>query len=274
MRELSSAYPVWFCDVWGVVHNGVHHFPDAVDALVRHRANGGTAVLITNAPRLANNVEVQLDRLGVNRLAWDAVVTSGDVTQSLLAKHDGETVFHLGPERDLGIFAGMNVRRRRLEEAKVVLCTGLFDDTRETPDDYARTFERMLDSGLAMICANPDMVVRRGAKLIYCAGALAERYRAMGGRVLMAGKPFDPIYDLALRVAGEARGREIEKANCLAIGDGPETDIKGAANFGIDCVLVAGGITDERLSVAALERKVRLLVPDAEIVKTMPSLSW
>lgn len=274
MRELSSAYPVWFCDVWGVVHNGVHHFPDAVDALAKHRANGGTVILITNAPRLAANVEVQLDRLGVDRLAWDAVVTSGDVTQNLLAKHSGETVFHLGPARDLGIFEGIKVRRGRVDEAKVVLCTGLFDDTRETPDDYAKTFEKMLSSGLTMICANPDLVVRRGTNLIYCAGALAERYRAMGGHVLMAGKPFDPIYDLALNVAGEVRGTKVEKATCLAIGDGPETDIKGAANYGIDCALVAGGITDERLSLEALERHVRQLVPNARIVKTVPSLSW
>jgi ribonucleotide monophosphatase NagD (HAD superfamily) len=125
-----------------------------------------------------------------------------------------------------------------------------------------------------MICANPDLVVRRGSNLIYCAGALAERYSAMGGHVLMAGKPFDPIYDLALDVAGEARGTKVEKANCLAIGDGPETDIKGAASYGIDCVLVAGGITDERLSLDALERHVKRLLPEAKIVKTMPNLSW
>jgi HAD superfamily hydrolase (TIGR01459 family) len=274
MRGLSPLYPVWLCDVWGVVHNGVQHFSQAVDALMQHRANGGTVILITNAPRLAGNVEIQLDRLGVNRLAWDAVVTSGDVTQDLLAKHEDETVFHLGPERDLGIFEGLKVHRGPLEVAKVVLCTGLFDDTRETPDHYADTLNKMLASGLTMICANPDVVVRRGSHLIYCAGALAERYSAMGGQVLMAGKPFAPMYELALSVAGRVRGKTIEKTDCLAIGDGPETDIKGAANYGIECVLIAGGITDERLPLEMLERNVRLLVPEAKIVKTVPDLRW
>lgn len=274
MRELSSLYPVWFCDVWGVVHNGVHHFAEAVDALMRHRANGGTVILLTNAPRLAGNVEIQLDRLGVNRLAWDVVVTSGDVTQNLLAKYDGETVFHIGPERDLGIFDGVNVRRGSLDAARAVLCTGFYDDTREVTDDYVDTLKKMLALGLPMICANPDVVVRRGTQLIYCAGALAERYNTMGGQVLMAGKPFDPIYELSLSVADRVRGKRVEKAECLAIGDGPETDIKGAANFGIACVLVASGITDSRLSLEALEQNVRLLVPGATIVKTMPNLRW
>jgi HAD superfamily hydrolase (TIGR01459 family) len=274
MRNLSSLYPVWLCDVWGVVHNGVEPFADAVNALTQHRANGGTVILITNAPRLAGNFEQQLYGLGVSRTAWDAVVTSGDVTQDLLAKYSGETVYHLGPERDLGIFVNMDVRRGPLTDAKVVLCTGLFDDTRETPDDYVATLEQMLASNLTMICANPDTVVRRGAQLVYCAGALAERYSATGGSVVMAGKPFEPIYDFAIKAASQARGKTVEKAHCLAIGDGPETDVRGAANNGIDCVLVGGGVSDERLSIAALERNVRLLLPHAKIVTTMRSLRW
>ena len=178
------------------------------------------------------------------RNAYDAVVTSGDVTRTLIGRYAGRGVYHLGPERDQGIFRGLEVARVPLAEASAVLCTGLFDDTREGPDNYAETYADMLARGLQMICANPDKIVRRGDHIIYCSGALAERYAALGGDVLMAGKPFAPIYDLALAEAARIRGGAVAKPDVLCIGDGPETDIKGAADNGFDALLVAGGISD------------------------------
>jgi HAD superfamily hydrolase (TIGR01459 family) len=273
MQDLSIRYPVWFCDVWGVVHDGIRCFPAAVDALRRHRERGGLVLLITNAPRPHANVEAQLQRLG-GAGTYDRVVTSGDVTRSLLEQHRGGTVHHIGPERDLGIFEGTGVARADVAEAEAVLCTGLLDDEAETPEDYRPSFEPMIARGLALICANPDLVVRRGDRLVHCAGALAKLYADMGGETLLAGKPYPPIYDLALAEAARLAGRSIAKAEVLAIGDGPDTDIRGAAENGFDALLIGGGIHEPGVSLEKLERDIRARIPSARIVRTLEELAW
>ena len=274
MKQFSGRYPVWFCDIWGVVHDGVKPVPGTVDVLLRHRANGGTVILVTNSPRSHIGVEQQLRDIGVAPESHDAIVTSGDVTRDLLVHHGGGKVFHLGPGRDLSIFAGLDLARVGLEEAKAVLCTGLFDDEKDKLEDYTSLFSGMRQRGLTMICANPDKIVRKGERILYCAGALAERYAAAGGTVLMAGKPYRPIYELALAKAEQVRGQKIDSDSLLAIGDGPETDIKGATDFGIDAILVADGITDASLGLAAAEAAVRAIVPGARIVATLAALTW
>ena len=274
MREFSGRYPVWFCDIWGVVHDGLKPVPATVEVLSRHRANGGTVILVTNSPRSNIGVEQQLRAIGVAPESHDAIVTSGDVTRDLMVHHGGGKVFHLGPGRDLSIFAGLDIARVALEEAKAVLCTGLFDDEKDKLEDYAPLFGEMRQRGLTMICANPDKIVRKGSRILYCAGALAERYAAVGGTVLMAGKPYRPIYELALAEAERIRGKRIDSGSLLAIGDGPETDIKGAADFGIDAILVADGITDASQGLAAAEAAVRAIVPGARIVATLAELAW
>src|SRR5262245_3148815 len=261
MKDLSARYPVWLCDIWGVVHNGVAHFPWAVEALQRHRGNGGVVVLLTNAPRSAAKVAAHLAHLGVTDEHYDLIVTSGDVTHDLMLPYDGHRIYYLGPERDLGVLDDLTIERSAPDEAEVILCVGLVHDGIETPQDYVELLMRMSRRGLPMICANPDKVVRRGSKLVYCAGALAELYASMGGEVTMAGKPYRPIYDLALSRAREKRP-SLSSGNILAIGDGPETDIKGAADYGLDVVLItAGGISEEGLDPARLEAETRKLVP-------------
>ncbi|MBC8038460.1 MAG: TIGR01459 family HAD-type hydrolase [Rhizobiales bacterium] len=271
MRELSERYPVWFCDIWGVVHNGIATFPSAIEALIKHRRNGGTVILVSNSPRTSAGVDQQLAGIGVDPASHDAVVTSGDVTRTLVETHGGGKVFHLGPSRDQSIFHGLAVARTELSEAHTVLCTGLFDDAHETPGDYAPLLKEMLARELSMICANPDKTVRKGNRILYCAGSLADAYAAMGGKVLMAGKPYRPIYDLAMQEASRIRGGAIQVDQVLAIGDGPETDIRGAAAYGIDAVLVAEGISD---GLDRLEQDVKRAVPDARIVTTMRQLAW
>jgi HAD superfamily hydrolase (TIGR01459 family) len=274
MHSLSSQYPVWFCDVWGVIHDGVDAFATACNALMRHRANGGRVLLVTNAPRRADDVMQQLTRLHVPAESYDAVITSGDVTRDLIATLGRGAVHHIGPPRDLGLFAGLETTLVPLEQAHAVVCTGLFDDTTETPDDYRETYRHMRELGLAMICANPDKIVRRGPDIVYCAGALAEQYEAAGGTVHMAGKPFAPIYDYGFRIASDLMGTTVLRSQILAIGDGPETDIAGAAANGLDCVLITGGISDATLSSEAIAREVRAQVPAARIVKVLPELAW
>lgn len=274
MQQFSQAYPVWFCDIWGVVHNGLTPFPITVEALSRHRRNGGTVILVTNSPRSHSGVEKQLIDIGVDPASHDRIVTSGDVTQVLMRQHGGGRVFHLGPARDYSIYDGTGVERVPVEEAHAVLCTGLFDDRNDKLEDYAPLLADLKARNLVMICANPDKIVRIGDHILYCAGTLADLYMAKGGTVLMAGKPHAPIYDLALSEASRIRRLAIDRTAILAIGDGPETDIRGAADYGIDALLVAEGITDASAGLYVVEETVKQAVPHARIVATVHDLSW
>jgi HAD superfamily hydrolase (TIGR01459 family) len=244
---LAGDYDIVLSDVWGVVHNGIAATPEACDALTRFRAGGGTVVLLTNAPRPGANVRQILDRLAVPHSAYDAIVSSGDVARALIIARAGERVFHIGPERDLPMFEGLDAPITELERADYAVCSGLFDDTVETPQDYEPLVERMRARTLPMICANPDVVVERGDKLVYCAGAIADLYAAAGGEVVYAGKPYRPIYEQALSVAEAARGAPVKHHRLLAIGDSVRTDIKGAAALGIDSLFVTAGIHAEEL---------------------------
>jgi len=244
---LAVAYDIVLSDVWGVVHNGIAAYPEAGQALTRFRGRGGTVVLVSNSPRPGKPVVRQLDGFGVMRSAYDGVVTSGDVTRSVLAERHGAHVFHIGPERDLPIFDGLDLLFTSLEAADCVVCSGLFDDETETAEDYRELIGRMRERKLTMVCANPDVVVERGDRLVYCAGAIADLYAAAGGEVIYTGKPYRPIYDLALGEAAALRGAPVDPARVLAIGDSVRTDFKGALGLGIDCLFVTAGIHAEEL---------------------------
>jgi HAD superfamily hydrolase (TIGR01459 family) len=243
---LARDYDVLLCDVWGVIHNGVAAFASACQALARFRAERGTVILITNAPRPGASVERMLERLGVPPAAYDAITSSGDVTRGIVEARLGERVFHLGPPRDLSIFAGLDVSFAPAETADYVVCSGLFDDTSEAPERYRALLAAMRARGLFMVCANPDIVVERGDQLVYCAGALADAYKELGGEVLYCGKPYAPIYTAALGKAAACRGGDTPPLDrVLAIGDSVRTDLKGAASFGVDCLFVISGIHAE-----------------------------
>jgi len=237
------AYDVLLCDLWGVVHNGLEAFPPACDALRRFRAAGGTVIFITNAPRPGSVVERLVKQLGISPNTYDAIVSSGDVTRGVVESRLSQRVFLLGPSRDLPIFAGLQVSFAPVDMADYVVCSGLFDDTSETPDDYREMLAAMRARSLFMVCANPDIVVERGETLVYCAGALADAYAEMGGEVLYCGKPHAPIYEAALGQAARIRGGAPPPLNrVLAIGDSIRTDLAGAAMFGIDCLFIVSGI--------------------------------
>lgn len=241
LDKVAEPYSLILCDVWGVVHNGVRVFDAAAEALCRAREAGKAVVLVTNAPRPGDAVARQLDTIGLPREAWDRLVTSGDVTRELI-RQGPRRVFHIGPDRDLAIYDGIDVELAEEFEATSVVCTGLFDDETESPEDYAELLQRLRARDLAFICANPDIVVERGDELIWCAGALARDYGLLGGRTVIAGKPHRPIYDKALEIGGEVLGRPVEPREVLAIGDGILTDVKGAEGAGIDVLYVTGGI--------------------------------
>lgn len=241
LEEATAGYSAILCDVWGVVHNGVRHFAAAAAALGRARDAGIPVVMVTNSPRLNGEVAAQMDALGVPRSAWDRIVTSGDVTRRLIAEGP-RRVFHIGPDRDLTLYDGLDVDLVEEFEASAAVCTGLFDDDTETPQEYTELLRRLRARNLPFICANPDIAVERGEKMIWCAGALARDYGQLGGRTLVAGKPHAPIYEAALASASELLDRPLERSKVLAIGDGMLTDVKGASDNGLDVLYISGGV--------------------------------
>jgi len=245
LSELVDGVEVILSDIWGVVHNGLEAFPEACEALHTYRQRGGTVILITNAPRPADSVQRQLRKLGVADEIYDAIVSSGDLTRHFVADHPGKKMFWLGPERDSSIYRGLDAVPAPLEQADYIVCTGLFDDETESAEDYRATMLQARERKLPLVCANPDIVVERGDRLIYCAGAIAELYRELGGEVIFYGKPHRPIYDRAMALASERRGSPAPLDRVLAIGDSVRTDLTGAHGFGIDCLFVTRGIHSE-----------------------------
>jgi HAD superfamily hydrolase (TIGR01459 family) len=246
---LARRFDALLCDVWGVIHNGRESFPEACAALARWRGQIGPVILISNAPRPAAAVARQLDGLAVPRSSWSAIVTSGDVSRSLLSTRAPGPAFRIGPAKDDPLYAGLGLEFASVETAAFIACSGPNDEDVETPEDYRAVMTIAAGRGLTMICANPDLVVQRGEALIYCAGALAKLYEALGGEVIWAGKPYAPIYDLAYEKAGRPERRRV-----LAIGDGLLTDLAGAREQGLDALFVADGV-----------HAAEALTPDGEI---------
>ncbi len=256
---IGDRFDFIICDVWGVLHNGMTAFPEAHQALTSLRQQGKTVILLSNAPRPHPDVMPQLDRLGVPRSAYDAMVSSGDITRDLLKQRPGQSVFLLGPDRDLPLLEGLDAPRAKLDAADYVLCTGLFDDEVESPDNYIPMLLQMLERGLPMLCANPDLIVERGPKHIYCAGAIAERYMEMGGKATLIGKPFGIAYEYAFNAFTRLQGHSANKNRTIAIGDAIRTDVKGASQYGISSLFIGNGIhaaeildQDRRLDPARL----------------------
>ena len=240
LREIASDYDALVCDVWGVLHDGQASRQEAVDALRQFRETRGRVVLLSNAPRPKRDVEAMFKRLGVALDCYDEIVTSGIATRADLETRKPSRMFHLGPERDRGIFEGLGIELTDIGEAEIVLNSGLFDDDVETPADYEERLAQMKARGLLMLCANPDWIVQRGGKLIHCAGALANEYEKIGGEVVYYGKPMTAIYEFVRAAAPGAK-------RMLAIGDGLHTDVKGANAAGIDALFIADGIHGEEI---------------------------
>jgi HAD superfamily hydrolase (TIGR01459 family) len=245
LSDLVDGVEVILSDIWGVVHNGLESFPEACEALHTFRQRGGTVILITNAPRPADSVQRQLRKLGVADEIYDAIVSSGDLTRNFVADHPGKKIFWIGPERDSSIHRGLDAVMAPLEQADYIICTGLFDDETESAEDYRAMMLQAREHKLPLICANPDIVVERGDRLIYCAGAIAELYRELGGEAIFYGKPHRPIYERAMALAAERRGQPTSLDRVLAIGDSVRTDLTGALGFGIDCLFLTRGIHSE-----------------------------
>jgi HAD superfamily hydrolase (TIGR01459 family) len=281
LHEVADRYDALFCDIWGVVHNGRTPFAEGCAALARFRETRGPVILVSNSPRPSDDVAFQLDELKVPREAWTGIVTSGDATREALRERAPGPAWALGPMRDAPLYEGTGIKFAEVpEEAAFVSCTGLFDDEIETPEDFRDRLKICVDRGLAMVCANPDRVVQRGGKTIFCAGALADIYVEYGGEVVMAGKPYPPIYAMATAEAERRLGRTPDRNRLLAIGDGLRTDIQGANGQGLDVVFTAAsGIHAREVTGAegefALDRVQALLTSvGAHAAYVMGELAW
>ncbi|HEY2051132.1 MAG TPA: TIGR01459 family HAD-type hydrolase [Caulobacteraceae bacterium] len=279
LSRLAGTYEVLFCDVWGVIHDGAHAFDDACEALARWRENVGPVILISNSPRPFEGVVEQLLALGAPRDSWTGIVTSGDATRALLAERSPGPAYRIGPRRDDPLFEGLGLDFSDLEAAAFIACSGPNNDEIETPDDYRELLTRAAARGLPMICANPDILVQRGPRLIYCGGALAQLYEELGGRVVMAGKPYGPIYAMARDAADLGLGRPADMRRILVVGDALATDIAGANRQGLDALFIGAGIHGAevvdhagRLDLAAAAR----LLEAKELAASwaMPRLTW
>lgn len=249
LRDLTAGVDIVLSDVWGVLHDGITAFPDACDALATFRQHGGKVILITNAPRPADSVRRQLRKFGVSDSVYDGIVSSGDLTRNYIAARPEQKVFAIGPSRDGPIYRGLDVQFAPLEQADYIVCTGPFDDDTETAEDYRAMMTEALKRNLTFICANPDIVVERGDRLITCAGAIAELYRSLGGEVIFFGKPYLPIYQQAVALAEGPNGHAAGWAGrILAIGDSVRTDVAGAHAAGINCIFLTRGIHAEEFA--------------------------
>lgn len=277
LERLAGEYDALFCDVWGVIRDGERILPAAVEALVAFREQGGAVVLVSNSPRRDAQMIGQLTAMGMADEAFDTAVTSGEATRDLLAGLAPGPAFKLGPDFDNSIYDGLELEFAPLDTARFIACTGLFDWLTETPEDYRDLLTEAKLRRLPMVCANPDIVVQGPeGRLVYCAGALAALYEALGGKTLYAGKPHPPIYDLAYRRLEALTGAPVDKSRILAIGDGPKTDLAGAQGEGLDALFISGGIHGGDLDQGGEGDAARALLEreGATARWTAPSLQW
>lgn len=254
-RDLLARYDVVFCDVWGVIHDGFQAYPGAVRALTAFRRQGGTVVLVSNAPVPAHRVARMLADRNVDPQSYDEIVSSGAIALEHVSAMNYHSVYAIGPrDRDAAFMEKLTAATVPLAQAQAIVCTGLNNDRTETVADYAAVLEGGIDLGLPFVCANPDLVVDVGGQHFVCAGALGEAYAALGGEVFWAGKPHPSAYETAHVKANEIRQADVPKSRILAIGDAIRTDLKAAEGAGVDALFVTSGIhRAETMTGAAID---------------------
>ncbi len=251
IADISAPYTAVLCDLWGCLHDGIRPFDAGLTALQTLCTQGKSVWLLTNSPRPSPDVIRQLDAIGVGRDLYHGVISSGDAAIAEVANGTyGSQIYHLGPARDLPFFKTLDVTLTTQDHADAIICTGLINDETETPDDYTNALLDAKNRDLPMLCANPDIIVDRGDKRIFCAGALAAAYDKIGGRVDYAGKPHAPIYRLALAKL-TAIHQNIRAADILCIGDGIHTDIAGATAQSMPSVFITGGLAARQTETRA-----------------------
>ena len=231
LREVYKHYDAFFIDLWGVMHNGIHLYPEAIEVVENLYKLKKRFVLMSNAPRPSKNVEKFLLNLKMDKIFTKKIFTSGEAAlKSLQQKIYGKIFFHLGPKRDASLFEGFEKNKKNLKDADFILCTGFLDNKKDSLDFYKNLLKNY--TRLKMICTNPDLIVHRGSKKEYCAGTLAEIFKQLGGKVIYFGKPHPEIYKFCVK----------KDEKILVIGDNIRTDIKGANNMKFDSLFITNGV--------------------------------
>ncbi len=268
LGQVADDYDAIFCDIWGVIHNGKIPFHQACDALERFRERA-PVVLITNAPNPSITIPESFREIGVPGEFYDAVVTAGDATIDALARRAPGPAFKIGPARDDKLYVGLEMNFSDLEDASFISCTGMYEDD-EHPDDYIEILGAARERGIPMVCANPDMKVKVGDDIIWCGGALGKAYEEMGGEVIYAGKPHEPIYRLCRAWLDEVTGYVPPPERILCIGDNIFTDLIGAKRQKMDCLFIQDGLNGD------MENRFKTLLGDHGISAryVAPRLRW
>ena len=231
LSKIHGKYDVFFIDLWGVVHNGIQVYPDAINVLKNLNKLNRRFVLLSNAPRPSKSVEKYLLNLKMDKALLKNIFTSGEAALKSLEKNAyGKKFFHLGPEKDKDLIKGFKKNKTSLNKCEFILCTGLFEGQESSLDYYKNLLKKYIK--LKMICTNPDLIVRRGSRSEYCAGSVATIFEKLGGEVVYFGKPYPEIYNFCIK----------KNETILAIGDNIRTDIKGANNMKFDSLFITGGI--------------------------------
>ena len=231
LREIQSKYDAFFIDLWGVIHNGIKPYPEAINVLDNLKKLNKRFVLMSNAPRPSKSVKNFLLKLNMDKALINNIFTSGEAALKSLQKNSyGVFFYHLGPQRDDSIFEEFKENKVKLDKADFILCTGFLDEQEESLEYYKKLLKKYIH--LKMICTNPDLVVHRGDKQEYCAGTLAEIFKELGGEVTYFGKPYPEIYNFCIK----------KNEKILVIGDNIKTDIKGANNMKLDSLFITWGV--------------------------------
>jgi len=248
LNDVAANYDAILCDVWGVVHDGTKIFKPATDALARFKATRGPVILVSNAPVPGHRVRTPISRLGGTDDFYDGIVTSGDVTRAELKARAPGPAYRIGPAHDDALFEDLGMKFADLDKAAFIACSAMNDDD-DTPEDYRAVLTRAAARKLVFVSANPDVVVKVGDKLYYCAGALAKLYEELGGGpIIQAGKPYAPIYQAAMRKVEELAG-PVPQNRVLTIGDSAATDVRGANGQSFDNLFIAHGIHGHEFDV-------------------------
>jgi len=248
LKEIYSEYDAFFIDLWGVVHNGIQLYPEAIEVLENLYKLKKRFVLMSNAPRPSKDVEDFLLKMKMDKIFTKNIFTSGEAAlKSLQQNVYGENFYHLGPKRDEGLIKGFEKNKTSLKNADFILCTGLLDGHEDSLDFYKDLLKNYIQ--IKMICTNPDLIVYRGSKQEYCAGSLAALFKELGGKTIYFGKPYPEIYKFCTN-----KGEKI-----LVIGDNIRTDIKGANNMNFDSLFIINGIHKDEFLNTSIESYEKIL---------------
>lgn len=281
IRDIIDETDAFFVDVWGVLHDGVQPYAPVIDCLRHIKAAGKPVCLLSNAPRRAHLVADSLSEMGIGRDLYTEIVTSGEVTRTILSAnadqgHDayGRNCLQMGIGRYLTLIDDLDYQVvEKLGDADFILCAGpgSYD---ASIGDFDAFLAAAAQRDVPMICANPDINVMVGNDIVACGGAIAQMFEQKGGRVMYVGKPHAAVYAAAARALGIGRD-----ARVFGVGDSPRTDVAGARGYGINSLLIAGGLHKDELHGADRmlcgHRIESFLTPETPVPDAIASqLSW